>query len=167
VAHVGWRFSPEFSLGVSVNYGPYSLESITGMLPAGTSINDFNQEMIALNAVYTLGKIAVRAEWIYDYWEVPNVKGDPVDISYYLEVKYKFLPGFFGAFRYNAIHFNKIAYDNGEKEQWDYNVQRWELGMGYAFSRRLEVRAQYLSNRTAGPLDPKDDLLAVQWIWRF
>ena len=56
---------------------------------------------------------------------------------------------------------------NGEKEQGDYNVQRWELGMGYAFSRRLEVRAQYLLNRTDGPSGPKDDLLAVQWIWHF
>lgn len=167
VAHVGWRFSPAFSLGVSVNYGPYSLEGINDTLPPGTSINDFNQEMAAVNAVYTRGKIAVRAELIYDYWEVPNVHGAPVDISYYVEVKYKFLPGFYGAFRYNAIHFNKIAYDNGKKEQWDYDVRRWELGVGYAFSRRLEVRAQYLLNRTAGQLDPKDDLFAVQWIWRF
>lgn len=167
VAHVGRHFSPEFSLGVSVNYGPYSLESINDTLPQGASINDYNQKMAALNAVYTRGKIAVRAELIFDIWEVPKVMDDSLDISYYLEVKYKFLPGLFGAFRYNAIHFNKIAYQSGEKEQWDYNVQRWELGVGYAFSRRLEVRAQYLLNRTAGPPDPKDDLFAVQWIWHF
>ncbi|MGD2093152.1 MAG: adenylate/guanylate cyclase domain-containing protein [Candidatus Aminicenantes bacterium] len=167
VAHLGWRISPELNLGISFDYGPYSLEIIKDMLPQGYSINDYNQIMWAVNATYTRGKIAVRMELIYDTWEVPNVIEDPVDISYYLEVKYKFLPGLFGALRYNGIYFNKIPYSNGEKEKWDYDVQRWQLGVGYAFSRRLEVRAEYMINRTIGPYDPEDNLFALQWTWRF
>ena len=137
------------------------------MLPQGASINDYNQEMLGLNATYTRGKIAVRMELIFDAWEVPNVIEYPRDISYYLEVKYKFLPGLFGALRYNGIYFNKIPYSNGEKDKWDYDVQRWQLGVGYAFSRRLEVRAEYMINRTIGPYDPEDNLFALQWTWRF
>jgi hypothetical protein len=167
VAHVGWRFSPELTVGFSFDHGPYSLESIKDMLPQGAGINDYYQEMLGVNATYTRGKIAVRMELIFDTWEVPNVIDYPRDISYYLEVKYKFLPGLFGALRYNGIYFNKISYTNGEKDKWDYDVQRWQLGVGYAFSRRLEVRAEYMINRTVGPYDPGDNLFALQWTWRF
>jgi len=167
VAHLGWRISPELTVGISFDHGPYSLESIKEMLPPGASINDYYQEMLGLNATYTRGKIAVRMELIFDAWEVPNVIEYPRDISYYLEVKYKFLPGLFGAVRYNGIYFNKIPYSNGEKDKWDYDVQRWQLGVGYAFSRRLEVRAEYMINRTIGPYDPEDNLFALQWTWRF
>jgi class 3 adenylate cyclase len=167
VAHLGWRISPELTVGISFDYGPYSLESIKDQLPRGYSINDYNQIMWAVNATYTRGKIAVRMELIYDTWEVPNVIEDPIDISYYLEVKYKFLPGLFGALRYNGIYFNKIPYSNGEKDKWDYDARRWQFGVGYAFSRRLEVRAEYMINRTIGPYDPEDNLFALQWTWRF
>jgi class 3 adenylate cyclase len=167
VAHVGWRISPELTVGISFDHGPYSLESIKDQLPQGASINDYYQEMLGVNATYTRGKMAVRMELIYDTWEVPNVIEYPRDISYYLEVKYKFLPGLFGAVRYNGIYFNKISYSNGEKDKWDYDVQRWQLGVGYAFSRRLEVRAEYMINRTIGPYDPADNLFALQWTWRF
>lgn len=167
VAHAGWNPMPELTLGISYNYGPYSLAMIEATLPPGYGINDYNQIMWAFNAAYTRGRIAVRMELIHDTWQVPKVYEDPVDISYYLEIKYKFLPGFFGAFRYNGIHFNKIAYTTGDKEKWDYNVQRWELGLGYSFSRRLDVRVQYMLNRTTGPSDPSDNLFALQWRLRF
>lgn len=167
VAHAGWNPMPELTLGISYNYGPYSLAGIEETLPPGYSINDYNQVMFAMNATFTRGRFALRMELIHDTWQVPNVMDDPVDISYYLEIKYKFLPGFFGAARYNGIQFNKIPYSSGENEQWDYNVQRWELGLGYAFSRRLEVRAHYMFNRSGGPIDPKDDLFVLQWRWRF
>jgi class 3 adenylate cyclase len=167
VGHVNYRFSPELKLGVSFNYGPYSLASIREDLPEGRSINDYPQIMWGIDATYTRGKAAIRAELIHDTWIVPYVYEDPVDISYYLEITYKFFPGFFGAFRYNAIHFNKIPFSSGEQDQWDYNVQRWQVGVGYRFSRRLEARAEYMWNRTGGPQDPADNLLAFQWIWRF
>jgi len=167
VAHLGWRISPELTIGISFDHGPYSLESIKNTLPQGEDINDYNQEMLGVNVTYTRGKIAVNMELIFDTWEVPNVIDYPRDISYYLEVKYKFLPGLFGAVRYNGIYFNKISYSSGEKDKWDYDVQRWQLGVGYAFSRRLEVRAEYMINRTIGPYDPPDNLFALQWTWRF
>lgn len=167
VGHVDYRFSPELNVGVSYNHGPYSLDSIIEQLPEGHSINDYIQVMWGLDATYTRGKIAVRLELIHDTWEVPNVHEYPRDISYYLEVKYKFSPGLFGALRYNAIHFSKIAFENGEREQWDYHVQRWQAAVGYWFSRRLQVRAEYMWNRTGGPVDPRDNLLAFQWIWTF
>ncbi|MCP5049103.1 MAG: porin family protein [bacterium] len=109
----------------------------------------------------------LRAELLWDTWEVPNVTDNPRDLSYYLEIMYKFRPGFYGAFRYNAIHFNKISLSSGGKEQWDYNIQRWQLGLGYRFSPVLEVKAEYMLNHTSGPMDPKDDLVAIQWTLRF
>jgi adenylate cyclase len=167
VAHAGWHPIPELTLGVSFNYGPYSLEDIEYDLAYGSGINDYNQLMWGFNAEFTLGRTAVRAELIIDTWEVPNVIDNPRDISYYLEMSVKFLPGLYGALRYSAIHFNKISYSNGEKEQWDYNVQRLQMGLGYRFSPALEMKAEYMLNRTAGPADPKDNLLSLQWVWRF
>lgn len=167
VSHLGYRFSPELTVGVSFNYGPYSLGEIKETLPDGYDINDYNQILWGINAVYTRGRLAVRAEWFHDTWEVPNVIDPPVDISYYLEISYKFLPGFYAALRYNGMHFNKIAYTNGETSKWDYDVQRLQAAVGYRFSPRLEVRAEYMWNRSTGPEDPKDNLLALQWIWQF
>jgi hypothetical protein len=80
---------------------------------------------------------------------------------------YKFFPGFYGAIRYNAIHFNKISFDDGSKAQWDYNVRRLQIGAGYRFSRSLEVKAEYMFNMMSGPSDPKDNLFALQWVWKF
>jgi len=167
VAHLDYRFSPEFKLGISFNYGPYSLESIKTMLPYGSNINDYPQILWGLDAVYTRGKFIIHLELLEDTWKVPNLIDDPRDFSYYLEMKYKFLPGLFIAIRYNGIHFNKLAFSNGEKEQWDFDVQRWQGAMGYRFSRRLEARVEYQVNYTEGPVDPKDNLLILQLIWKF
>jgi class 3 adenylate cyclase len=167
VAHADYQFCPELKIGVSFNHGPYSLPAIAAGLPPGHSINEYKQILWGLDATYTKEKAALRLEIFHDTWEVPRVIDYPVDISYYLELKYKFFPGFFGALRYSALYFNKISYTDGEKETWDFNVQRWQLAVGYSFSPRFEVRAEYMLNHTAGPTDPEDNLLALQWVWRF
>jgi adenylate cyclase len=168
VGHLSWFVNPELTLGVSFNYGPYSLEELEYSLGYGygLNINDYNQIMWGFNASYTRGRLIMNAELIIDTWQVPNVIKNPRDTSYYLEVMYKFIPGLYGAVRFNSIHFNKIPFTDGTLDQWDYNVQRVQMALGYRFSPSIEVRAEYMINHTSGPVEPKDNLLAIQWIWR-
>ncbi|MCP5103587.1 MAG: porin family protein, partial [bacterium] len=167
VLHVGYHFSPELTIGLSFNRGPYSTVAINDTLPEGRDINDYPQTLWGVDMTYTRGKLAIRGEFVYDTWEVPRVRDISRDFSYYLEVSYKFFPGFFGALRYNAIHFNRLSYDSGEMDGWDYFVQRLQVGVGYRFSPRLDVRMEYMWNRTRGPDEPRDNLLALQWRLRF
>lgn len=172
VGHLGWHVNPELTLGISFNYGPYSLEEIQQDLRdkygyGSSSINDYNQIMWGFHINYARGRLALQGELILDTWEVPNVIDNPKDISYYVEAMYKFLPGVYGAVRYNAIHFNKISYTDGSKAQWDFNVRRIQIGGGYRFSRSLEVKAEYMFNMMSGPVDPEDNLFALQWVWKF
>lgn len=172
VGHLGWHINPELTVGVSFNYGPYSLEEIEEDLEyeygyGSSSINDYNQILWGFNVNYAKGRLALRAELMLDTWQVPNVIDDPKDISYYIEMMYKFLPGVYGAVRYNAIHFNKISYTDGSKAQWDFNVRRIQVGAGYRFNRKTEIKAEYMFNMMSGPVDPKDNLFAIQWIWKF
>jgi predicted porin len=167
VAHIGYRLSPELRLGVSYNVGPYSQPKINSTLPDGKNISDFVQEIWGFEATYTRGRTEIKAELFHDRWEVPNVQEDPVDISYYSEIKHKLMAGFYGALRYNAIHFNKIAKSNGVREQWDYDVKRWQIASGYSFNKKMEIRMEYMWNMTDASADPEDNLFSIQWIRSF
>lgn len=167
ISHLNYWISPELKIGVSFNSGPYSLAEINESLSYEQDVSDYNQIMWGLDATYTLGKVIVKAELIYDTWEVPNVYENPVDISYYLELKYKFFSGFSAALRWNAIHFNEIRLSDFSTDRWDYDVKRLQIGISYRFSRKLETKLEYMLNRTAGPDDPRDNLFSFQCVWTF
>jgi hypothetical protein len=112
--------------------------------------------------VFERGKTQIRGEAFHDTWGVPNVQDRPVDKSGYVEIKQKFLSGFYGAVRYGTIRYNKIRLSSGQEEVWDFSIWRAQAALGYRILRNLDVRAEYMWNRTSGLPDPQDDLLSLQ-----
>jgi hypothetical protein len=167
VAHLSYRVLPELSVGVSYNIGPYSETEIEETLPEGTSINDFDQEIWGFELNFTSGWTELRGEVFLDRWEVPNVIDDPEDVSYYLELKRKLSTSVWVAARYGGIHFRRIAESDGELDLWDYDVQRWQVAVGYRINRAMEVRAEMMWNDIDSPVEEVGDLLSLQLRWAF
>lgn len=166
VANVGMQITPELRVGASYSDGPYMAPGIDSVLPAGKTSADYYQRLMGIEASATRGFLELRGEYLHDIWEVPNVEGeDAIDDSWYIESKVKLGVGAFVSARLNGIHFNELTYQNGTHSPWDYDVHRLQLGAGYRVSQPLELRAEWMLNRTAGPADPKDNLFVVQASW--
>jgi class 3 adenylate cyclase len=162
VGHVAYQFTPATRVGASFNQGPF-LEIPS---PYG-GVYRYDQTLVGVEAAFSLGLTEARAEFVWDRWQVPNVLEDPVDVSYYVELKRKLAAGLFAAARYGAIHFNEIARSDGGSEAWDHDVRRLQLGAGYRLNRAFELRGEYMWNRQAGPAPPRNDLLSFQAAWAF
>lgn len=161
VAHAGYRIVPELYLGMAYGAGPYLDESARSFVPEG-EFDHYKQKIWQVEFLFERGKTQIRGEAFHDTWEVDNVSDYPVDMSGYLEIKQKFLSGFYGAFRYGTIRYSQIRLSSGQREAWDFNLWRAQVAAGYRIRRNLDVRAEYMWNRTSGLPDPQDDLFSVQ-----
>lgn len=161
VAHIGYRIVPEFYLGMAYASGPYLDESAKPFVEEG-EFSHYKQQIWQVEFLFERGKTQIRGEVFHDTWEVENVRDYPVDISGYVEIKQKFLSGFYGAVRYGAIHYNQIRLSSGQRQGWDFYVWRTQTALGYRVLRNLEVRTEYMWNRTSGLTDPEDNLFSLQ-----
>jgi hypothetical protein len=168
VLQVALQATSELRVGASYSNGPYLDEDDVGaLLPPGKTAYDYYQRLYGLEATFTRGLIELRGELLHDAWEVPRVADDPIDVSYYLESKFKLKPGLFVTGRYSAINFNDLHYSNLATSPWDFDVSRVQLGAGYRISEPFEVRGEVMLNHSAAPasLNPQSNLFAVQASW--
>jgi hypothetical protein len=174
VANLGYQVSPELRVEVSYDRGPYLIPDVSGALPAGAEYDDYLQEIAGVEVVYARGGVTLRGEGFADRWEVPNVTDDAWDYSYYLEGTVDVAAGLFTTLRYSAIHFNRIAsdatpggssYGGSSGQRWDYDVARWQTGLGYRIALNTGIRLEYAFNGMDGPLDPRNNLFSLQWWW--
>jgi hypothetical protein len=161
VVHVGYRIVPELYLGAAYNAGPYLDDRARASIEEG-QLNSYKQKIWEVEFLFERGKTQIRGEVFHDTWEVDNVLDEAVDVSGYMEIKQKFMTGFYAALRYGTIRFNEIRLSSGEKEAWDFDARRWQTALGYRIFRELEVRGEYMWNHTDGPQDPEDDLFSLQ-----
>ncbi len=161
VAHVGYRIVREFYLGTACGVGPYLDESAKSVV-GEAEFNHYRQKLWQVEFLFERDKTQIRGEAFHDTWEVENVLDYPVDMSRYVEIKQKFLTGFYSESRYGTIHYNRIRRSSGQEEVWDFSIWRAQAAVGYRILRNLEVRAEYMWNRTSGLPDPQDDLFSIQ-----
>lgn len=138
---LGWSPSAEWKFGVSGMIGPYLLNSAQSSLPAGTSINDFDQIVVGGDLSWARGPWQVWAEFIYSRFDVPNV-GNADIYSYYLEGKYKISANFFTALRWGQQFYNKVDTPSGPAK-WDNDVLRTEAAFGIRLDRHTQLKIQY------------------------
>ena len=170
-AHVGAVPFTGLLLGVSYARGPY-LDSILGdtLRAKGKDVEDFHQEVWGIDAEYSVRHLKVTGEFAKNKWETPNIidaggrKSDLKNYGWYLEGKYTFSPGFFGAVRYGGLAFGKIddGTGTGNKVGWDFDVRRWEFGLGYLFSEGVIGKAIWQENSIGRAGGPNRDFFAVQ-----
>jgi hypothetical protein len=155
-----WAVDATTTLGASFSKGAYNKDDADG-IPAGRDAEDFPQTLAGVDLQWASGDLDVFAELIWTCFEAPRVD-DLELLSWYVEAKYTFTPGLFGAARLAQMAFGEIEDAFGEKKRWDRTTYRAELGAGYFFTRNLFLKATGQLNFQAGGREPDDDLFAMQ-----
>ena len=166
VAALGYRFAPWVRAEVSYSTGPFleREENIVGAIPTAHGLDWYVQDIVGGEILFQLQHTQVRAEAFHDTWAY--IEEDAIDISWSVEARQELYQDWYVAGRIGEVRFSDIETTTGA-EPWDYNVRRIQTAGGYRFARNAELRAEYLTNATDGPIDPDDDLISVQLWWAF
>lgn len=167
VGRVGLRPFIGVRIGASYALGAYMDKNLedNNFLPAGKDTNDFKQQAIGVDAEYSIGDLDIYGEFAWNSWEVPFIGLGTVEkiknTTYYIESKYTFIPGLFGAIRFSGVNFGNITSPQMGTTSWDYDVTRTEIGLGYHYNKNILIKTSYQFNNSDGP-DPNDNLFGLQ-----
>ena len=151
LARVGLAPLPGLRFGISGAYGPYLIEPLNPLLPAGRTVEDYHQMLSMADLELIAGHVELRAEGAHNRWETPTV-GNLKVRSGYVEAKYALDFGAFVAGRWDVMRFGKIADSGGALRPWDSDLSRIETGVGYRFSRAAQAKLVY--QRTSYDVSP-------------
>lgn len=151
---------PRVTVGASASRGPYD-RADSNAIPPGRDAGDFPQTVVGADVHYALGPIHVYAEAYWIQFKTPLT--DPLELwSWYVEGKYTFLPGLFGAARFGQMIYGEADDAGGASRQWNRNLNRLEFGGGYFFTQNLFAKATVQLNYTSGGREPNDHLFMMQ-----
>jgi hypothetical protein len=162
VARVGFIPCTGLMIGVSYAQGPYLDAAVGDSIRArGAKVEDFRQKIVGMDAEYSIRRLKILGEFAVNRWETPNIRdgqGRRVDLpsySGYIEGKYTFYPGLYGAIRYDRLTFGEIddGTGTGGRKAWDYGIRVWEVGAGYHLTDGVIGKAvwqRYKSDRPGG-----------------
>jgi hypothetical protein len=137
---IGYAFTPGLRVWLSAQRGAYFDRVVTPYLPAGTSANDYFQNLWGISADWKIWKLWFMGEFWGNHWDTPVRSNGLDNQSYYAQLVYSFLAGFDASVRYDAMRFNKVMNSAGVDVTWDAPVDRWETGVNYHISRELIVK---------------------------
>jgi hypothetical protein len=137
---IGYAFTPGLKAWFSAQRGAYFDRIVTPYLPAGTTANDYFQNLWGVSADWKIWKLWVMGEFWANHWDTPVRSNGLDNKSYYAQLVYSFLAGWDASVRYDAMRFNEVANSAGQNVTWDAPVDRWETGINYHVSRELVVK---------------------------
>jgi hypothetical protein len=158
-----------FRLGASFASGPYLDASVSSQLPAGTFWRDFTQRALGFDLQLTLHHLELQSELMFTNFKVPRISQRLGAAGYFVELKHTLTPRLFLAARWNQLYFDRFrsGITNGERPRFDSNRYSLEFGLGYHLSEKLLVKSAYQLNRTVTTLEPRDDVVGIQLVYRF
>lgn len=160
--HLVYYFAPGFVVGTSAFYGPYLAEDLyADSLPTGAKYSSYINGGIGYEFYGVYRYLELRSETFYAYWQNPYLPTLKVT-SGYLEAKYKLIPGWYVAGRYDFYQPAKLSTPDGGINRWDYPVNRVEVGIGYHVTRQALLKLVGQFNRVSGESDLNSDLYALQ-----
>jgi hypothetical protein len=110
----------------------------------------------------------VWSEVTWTSFEIPGPVGTVSLVSYFLESKWKFAPGWWLSGRWNQQLYDDIRDPaTGRQVSWDNDVWRIEACVGWHIDRSVTVKAQYSYADQAGPIDQGQNLFDLQLIFGF
>ena len=149
--------------GLFGSWGPYFSKSAEQYFPAGKTVDDFNQVLGGALAEISYWHLESYHELVLNAFEHPYL-GYLKNNGFYSEVKYKFLPSWYGAVRYDQMNFNKVEDETnpGSRHTWDYNVKRVEAAIGYYLDRKVLLKLDAQINRFPDQKSLNDEIYALQ-----
>ncbi|MGZ5504067.1 MAG: hypothetical protein ACXWGY_05350 [Chthoniobacterales bacterium] len=158
--HFHIRPNEMWNIGLSASSGPYLLHQANYDLPPGRDIGDYDEKVLAQDISFAWHHFQFWAECFETRFQVPLI-GDADTIAYYLELKYKFAPQFFGALRWNQQLFGTVR-DDTERAPWGEDVWRIDAALGYRFTDHIQAKLQYSLSHHDASLDDHEHLIATQ-----
>lgn len=140
-SRIGYRPNEMWTLGFSVSSGAYLLETAEPTLPAGHTIGDYHEKIIAQDISFAWHYLQIWAECFETRFEIPRI-GNADSLAYYLEAKYKLSSQLYAALRWNQQLFGSIPYDETTRT-WDNDAWRIDAAVGYRFTSYLQMKLQY------------------------
>jgi hypothetical protein len=158
-----------FRFGASFATGPYLDASVSSQLPNATLWHDFTQRSLGGDLQLTLHHLELQSEVLFTNFRVPRISQRLGAAGYFVELKHTLTPRLFLAGRWNQLYFDRLrsGITNGERPRFDSNRYSLELGLGYHLSEKLLVKSSYQFNRTVTALEPRDDVVGIQLVYRF
>jgi hypothetical protein len=160
--HLVYNFSPGLRLGASGYYGSYLYQGgFADSLPTGASFDDYINAGVGYELYFAHRMLEVRSEGFFAYWEHPYLPRLDV-ISGYAELKYKVLAGWYVAGRYDWYLPGDVTNSAGVTKGWDYDLFRYEFGIGFKPNRSLLTKLVAQLNRYDHEEELNHDLVALQ-----
>jgi hypothetical protein len=159
---LSYAFDPGLAMGVSGYYGPYLFgDGFSDSLRQGKPLSDYRNSGAGYDVYVARGLAEVYSEGFYSRWEYPSL---PTIAAWsgYIEAKYKFLPGWYVAGRYDIFEPQEVPLSSGAKEKWDYAVRRVEFGLGYKVSRNVLTKLVNQINRLPEAEHLNNETIALQ-----
>jgi hypothetical protein len=163
---LGFRPNEVWNFGLSTSEGAYFRDNAEPTLPAGKSIGDYRELVIGQDASFAWRHLQLWAEVYEARFEVPTV-GDAGTIAWYLEAKYKFLPQWFAALRWNQQFFGHVPDGHGGSAQWGSDLARIDAAVAFRPTAHMQWKIEYsFQKETSGPGDD-NHILSTQITVRF
>jgi hypothetical protein len=163
----GVRPVTDWSLGVSGSSGAYLIPSAAGV-PAGTQWYDYKQNAAGFDVSWAHGPLEAWSEVQWTSFDVPGAVGTVALVSYFIEGRWKFSPGWWLSGRWNQQLYDDIRDPaTGQDVAWDNDVWRLEACVGWKVDRSLTVKAQYSFADQSGPIDQGQSLFDLQLVLGF
>jgi hypothetical protein len=158
------------TVGGSYARGEFLDRHVRPLIVGGNS-HDYDQRATELDVEYSRDHWLARVETVISEWGIPiaAMSGDPVPlkaVGTYVEGRYTFAPGWYGAARVDHVGFSRITTPT-RTDEWEAPVSRVEVGLGYHVQRNLIARMSLQINRRDGGRVTKSYLPAVQFLYWF
>src|SRR6185295_6841664 len=146
LARVGLAPKPWIRAGVSGARGPYLMEGLDGVMPAGHSADEYMQELLAADLELSYGHGVLYSEYLFNRFESPFVGNLDLN-AWYVEGKWTVIPGWYVAARYDRMIFDDVALASGGVAGWDADLWKREIGIGFKPSRNLVAKLVHQESR--------------------
>lgn len=164
---LGFRPVTDWNLGLSASSGSYLTDDSPG-LPADTRWHEPTQDAVCLDLSWAHGPLEVWSELHWNRFDIPGPVGSVAMVSYFIESKWKFAPGWWLSGRWNQQLPEQITDPaTGRRTTWDNEVWRIEACVGWQVNRTASLKAGYSFADQAGPISQGRDLAAFQVILGF
>ncbi len=163
---IGWQPAPAWNFGFSASDGAYLRAESADSLPQGRGIGDYHEILLGQDASFAWHHLQIWAECYEARFQVPRV-GNAGSLAYYLEAKYKFNSGLFGALRWNQQLFRHIDTREGTDVALGDDIWRIDAAVGFRFTAQTQVKLQYSLQNEDSAAGRYGHLVAGQLTVRF
>jgi hypothetical protein len=165
-ARLGYRPNESWNLGFSASDGAYLQPDAKSSLPAGRSLRDYREIVLAQDISFAWHHLQLWAEVFETRFQVPRI-GNADTLAYFIEGKFTLTPQLFAALRWNQQFFATVPDGLGGRVPWGRDIGRIDAALGYRFSAHTQFKLQYSLQHERSDIGSFNHLLAAQITVRF